>query len=77
MEIIIKTSNPEQDKYLLAILKSIKQLGIKIEERNKKQKTKNGAAASKILKSLSDKGGVSSIADAAEWQNEIRKDRKL
>ena len=50
MELTIKTYSSEQDKYVNALLKSLKQLGISV-EKNTKKKTKNGANATKIFKS--------------------------
>jgi hypothetical protein len=76
MELTIKTYSSEQDKYVNALLKSLKQLGISV-EKNIKKKTKNGANATKIFKELSLKGTFDSVKKPLEWQKEVRKDRKL
>jgi hypothetical protein len=76
MELTIKTYSSEQDKYVNALLKSLKQLGISV-EKNTKKKTKNGANATKIFKELSLKGSFDSVKNPLEWQQEVRKDRKL
>ena len=76
MELTIKTTTEAQDKYLIAFLKSLKELGITV-EKNKVKKTKNGADAIELFKKLSAKGSFISITNAVDWQKEIRKDRKL
>lgn len=42
-----------------------------------KTKKPNGKKMAAILQRMADRGGVTSIENAVEWQREIRKDRKL
>jgi hypothetical protein len=42
-----------------------------------KQQTSNGAQMAQCLDKIAKSGGVTSIADPAEWQREIRKDRDI
>jgi len=77
MELIIKTKNSTQDKYILAFLKSLKELGISFEKISSKSKDKNGESAAKLLKKIALKGGVKSIENPVKWQTENRKDRTI
>jgi hypothetical protein len=76
MELTIKTTSKEQDIYVNAFIKSLKELGVSV-EKNKKNKTNNGVKAVEILKKLSTKKAFHSISDPIEWQKNMRKDRKL
>jgi hypothetical protein len=42
-----------------------------------KPKRPNGRKMAAISQRMADRGGVTSIENAVEWQREIRKDRKL
>ena len=70
MELIIKTKNSIQDRYILAFIKSLKELGISFETVS--SKNKNGGTAAKLLKKIADKGGVKNIENPAKWQTENR-----
>jgi hypothetical protein len=76
MEITIKTKTKQQEKYLIALIKSLEELGIQVAI-EKSSKIKNGKEAMAILGKISALGGIPSIPDPIKWQRKIRKDRKL
>ena len=76
MEITLKTNNAQQDKYLMALIKSLEELGITIKRDNDTKKN-NGKAVVAMLRKIAAKGGIEAIPDPMKWQRQIRKDRKL
>ena len=74
MQLILKTNNTEQDKFLNALIKSLKALGISITSTQTTRDNKNKATP---LKRLAEKGGIKHITNPVQWQNLQRKDRSF
>jgi glycine cleavage system H lipoate-binding protein len=68
--IIIDVPNLSAMKEIIALVQKLDGTVVEVE-------TKSTENPFKYLKRISDNGGLTTIADASEWQREVRKDKDL